>query len=434
MSEQNPNYNYQEQYAQQPVQPEQQPQQPVQQSQKKPTVIASVLIIVVGALAILASALLILNNIGAIAPKPVASEDDDYDPERDSFINSLGGTSETFEGVLSLYGYGSSEEAAEAFVNEELSGGYAYINKVESKGELSQSEIDALNLPGYIEYDAVEKVEVTYEIDNPYAFGGGASGIAKSESKQKTAVVYVIKCGPDWKYFAPLPETGDTINKSYYDSVFNSDRYKNCTLEQTVEVYMNIQAEGESIEMTISTEQFIQYQDGKIYMEQRVTSSGYGEEVNETIYLYIEEDEYGYVTCYAKTSEYDWREVYLSQVGFYDIDELTPFYDQYLDYTYFTKASYGFKLADENARRYFEDALMSELGSLGSYIDQDNMKLDMYAEYYVQEGALTGMRTNADVNITIDAYGESGTLEESVISEVKVYDYGTTVIERPFFD
>ncbi len=363
---------------------------------------------------------------------------DAVDAERNEFIEGLGGVSETFDGVVSRDNYPNSTMAAEAFVTEELKGetGKAILHSVESKGELSDSEIRATKIPDRLleGADAVEEYEIEYEIGEAAAYTrSGADGVGSTQTKR--VKVYVIKYGTNWKYFAPLPETGDTISKSYYDSVFNGDKYKNCTLETTTTATIKADGAGEHIDMTMEMYQFIKHAENKAYLEQRTVISTNGESQEMTICAYLE-DNYGRIKCYVKVEgggqTMDWTEGDLSTIGFTELDELRPFYnDQYLDYTYFTKAEYGFKLADENARKYFKDALMGALDGLTSFIDLDTMNLDMYAEYYVQDGTLTGMRTDADVSLIVEEYGESVTLEEGVTSIVKCYDYGTTVIENP---
>lgn len=363
---------------------------------------------------------------------------DAVDAERNEFIEGLGGVSETFDGIVSRDNYPNSTMAAEAFVTEELKGetGKAILHSVESKGELSDSEIRATKIPDRLleGADAVEEYEIEYEIGEAAAYTrSGADGVGSTQTKR--VKVYVIKYGTNWKYFAPLPETGDTISKSYYDSVFNGDKYKNCTFETTTTATVKADGAGEHIDMTVEMYQLIKHAENKVYFEQRTVMPSNGESQEMTICAYLE-DNYGRIKCYVKKEVGgetidDWTEGELSTIGFTSLEELTPFYDQYLDYTYFTKAEYGFKLADENARKYFKDALMGALGELTIFIDLDTMNLDMYAEYYVQDGTLTGMRTDADVSLIVEEYGESVTLEEGVTSIVKCYDYGTTVIESP---
>lgn len=427
---------YQQPTYEQPAEPAPAPQAP----KKGPKIVKfCVTLVVLIGLAIASIFLLWGFNGGLVgggeADAPLTQED----KERNEFIDSLGGVSETFEGVLSHNSYYSPEEAAQAFVTEELVGnGYAYVQQVNSQGELSEKEIKNLNLPDYIEYDTIEKVEVIYELEEGSYYSVRGTAKKAAADSEKKVVVYVIKYGVDWKYFAPLPENGNTINKSYYDSVFNSDRYSNCTLETETSMTAHIEAEGETMDMEQTLKQFVQYAEGRIYMEQTITlkTTGYEEgEESETICLYIEEDGYGGYDCYYKAGENgSWLNVPLYMVGFSNIEELTPFYDQYLDYTYFQKADFGFKLSDDNARKYFRDAIMQALGSMGSLIDINNMELDMYAEYYVQEGALSGMRMDANVDMTLGVSGQTGTLQESVTTITKCYDYGTTNIERPYVD
>lgn len=366
-------------------------------------------------------------------------EEEEVDPERADFIAGLGGVSETFEGALSEESYPSADKAAEAFVADELSGeGIATVHSVESKGQLSAGEIEALDLPEDVVegYDAIEKIEVVYEVNQAVAFSRSGRS-AQQTDKSERVVVYVIKYGPDWKYFAPMPETGDTISKSYYDSVFNADKYKNCTLLLTNSIGMVISADGESFAMNIALEQLIKHDNGKVYLEQKTVMDYDGEKQEMTIYAYLEEID-GESVCYVKMDGLgvgsDWIVADLKTIGFQSPEELAPFYDQYLDYTYFTKTNYGFALADENARSYFTQALSGSLEDLGVSFDDDNLDIDMFAEYYVSQGVLSGMRVDAAIDLSMKVEGVFSSISETVVSEVKCSDYGTTVVERPEID
>ena len=81
-------------------------------------------------------------------------------------LSKIGEPSETYVGVVSETKYSSSESAAEGYVKEELGGysnNYHIVNSV-SKGSLSPSEIDGLNLPDEVRMgaQAVEEFEVEY--------------------------------------------------------------------------------------------------------------------------------------------------------------------------------------------------------------------------------------------------------------------------------
>ena len=77
---------------------------------------------------------------------------------------------------------------------------------------------------------------------------------------------------------------------------------------------------------------------------------------------------------------------------------------------------------------------MGALSGMEGLIDPQKMEIDMYAEYYVSEGVLSGMRVDADVDMTVNQGGSSGTLEETVTTVTKCTDYGTTVIKKPFVE
>ncbi|MCI6733983.1 MAG: hypothetical protein MR437_02780, partial [Clostridiales bacterium] len=47
----------------------------------------------------------------------------------------------------------------------------------------------------------------------------------------KTTKVYIICFSGYYKYFSPALKTGETVTKSYFDSIFNASKYDNCTVE-----------------------------------------------------------------------------------------------------------------------------------------------------------------------------------------------------------
>ncbi len=358
--------------------------------------------------------------------------------DRDKFIEEINGVSETYKGTVSINTFSTSQEAAEAFIYDEIAGDNSItIKETKQNKELSKKEVQKLNIPSEIleGYDTVEEIEVTYLVDDENELTNLSKNVKQIDeklNKEKKVKVYVIKYETNWKYFSPMPITGDTINKSYYDSVFNNEKYQNCTLETTSDADITVTSNGESYQMKSSLKQLIKHADGKVYLEQTLEMSGNGQSTTQSIYSYME-TQGSIIKCYIKLGKNeDWIEADLSTIGFSSLDELTPFHDQYLDYTYFTKTDYGFALADENAQKYFMDALMGTLESFASFISKDNLKLDMYAEYYVSKGVLSGMNVKANADITISYMGHSTTLSESTTAVVKCTDYGTTKVEKPF--
>lgn len=350
------------------------------------------------------------------------------DKERNDFVNEIGGASETFTGATSKEVYQTKEDAAKAFIAEEVVGEKkANVVSVESKAVLNEESVNKLGIPeedkaGIV---SVEEVEVTY---------AAVSGLVSSEPAQKITV-YVIKYETNWKYFVPLPETGATISKTYYESVFDTTKFANSTyfyeLTMDMDIKMTYQGQTQKGKMTTILKQDIKYDEGRIYAKQYVLMdmSAFGQGKEEvTVEMYIEEVD-GRMVCYIKNG-YGWQQANLSAIGFNTLEELQPFANDYLDYTYFTKTAYGFELNKENGKKYAEQAL----GQTGvqDLLDGGNMDMDMYAEYFVNEGALSGILLKGKLSISMSEEGVSMTMSGDMEAKGTCTNYGTTVVEKPF--
>ncbi|MBQ4121756.1 MAG: hypothetical protein IJD35_07070, partial [Clostridia bacterium] len=250
---------------------------------------------------------------------------------------------------------------------------------------------------------------------------------------EKTVKVYVIKCGVNWQYFTPRPVTGNTITKTYYDSVFNTEKYKNCTFKATqiTSKETKYSGGGESGEEAseVKVEQLLKFADNKIYVEMTTstTSTGTAPTVKK-VYFYIEETD-GDMICYVKNKEGgEWMKGSLAAIGFTSLEQLTPFYDQYLDYTYFTKTSYGFELGEESATSYIDEVLGGEFAALLA----QGVDFDMLAKYVVKDGVLSALISDANISYSASQDGYSASMEYIIKSEMTCTDYGTTVVEKPF--
>ncbi len=358
------------------------------------------------------------------------------------FIKGLGGVSETFKGQTSAMSYSTFDEAATAFVEEEVAGNAdVSIDSIDHKGELDDDEIEALAIPDEDLEGAIGVEEIVIKYSDSIV-----QTASDKLDKTKTVKVYIIKYENSFKYYAPAPVTGATITKSYYDSVFNADKYKNCTFKNTMEmeISMYASAEGQTIDFdaTMTMEQLIKFTDGKIYLEQTMKTVGEGDSAemmgfdNEEQYIaaYIEVVD-GYTHCYVKTEkDGSWALGNLYQIGFGNINELTPFHDQYLDYSYFTKTDYGFQVSGDNAKKFIEETLSHQAGFGSDMFDM--MDIDMFAKYYVCDGTLSGMREDVTLKIDskqeIDGVEATIKLDEYVKVETTCKDYGSTVVEKPF--
>ncbi len=354
----------------------------------------------------------------------------------EAFINSLGGVSDTYAGSVSDTFYPSDEQAAYAYVSEQVAG----LNRVSVIGtspsqSLTQVEIDAMNLSaedraGILDVSAID---VTISTNDDTLSNDTEADIVVLDTLNttKTVKVYIIKYSDGFKYYSPCPVNGDTITKGYYDSVFNSEKYKNCTYSTKTTITEQVSLLGFfKVDLDITTSQLIRFAENAIYIEQKTESSMLGQGDKQETYAYILQDEAGQITnCYVSTNGTDWNPGDLTAVGFTSAKELVPFYDQYLDYTYFTKTDYGFELAEENSKRYVDQTL-SELAELGA----GDFDIEMFSKYYVCEGTLSGMRMEMYMNFSIPTGqdGKSVNADAVALTETKISDCGKTVVTLPF--
>ena len=365
----------------------------------------------------------------------------EYAADQD-YLNALGGVSETFKGTVSTESYDTAEKAAKDFVSKELVGkSTANVEEVKNVETYTVSNVDVTIPSEFLEGATnIEKMEVTYSIKDES--NDVALMSENITATKQTVVVYVIKYNVNYKYFVPLPETGETISKSYYDSIFNQEKYSNCTFSTVLETIDNRSAgfEGESIIMNTTTkfEQTIKYEGKKVLIYQKTTvieHYEFGEEIydNENvteINAYIEESDDGKLTCYLQDGE-QWIECPIKQIGFNTIEELRPFYKEYFDYTYFLKTDYGFAFNQEAIEKYIYETYIKGFQDLGGGRMGEN-GVSAIAKYYVQNGTLSGMQLNlsSDFHMPDDL---TGTMhgQQSVIGSFTCSNYGTTQIEKP---
>ncbi|MBE5744753.1 MAG: hypothetical protein E7355_01305 [Clostridiales bacterium] len=359
-----------------------------------------------------------------------------------AFIEEIGGVSETYNGSVSNENYASAPAAAEAYIETEVVGNKnATVVNTAKKADLNQTQIAQLNIETTETILGVEEYEVEYVED-------AVVPMATQQNNTKKVKVYIIKFENHWEYYAPCPVTGETITKSYYDSVFESDAYKNCTYSNATTMNMTTvgAAQGMTVTMTVgmSLTQLIKYQDGKIYMEQTSVTTMKMEmpnapaELNEnetessTIYAYITQED-DQLVCYAKVIQdgetiKNWTRGDIYTIGFSSVDDLLPFVDGYLDYTYFTKTNFGFELSGEQAERYLSETL-DELAAYQDVIK--DMDIKTLVKYYVQNGALTGLRQDLTIAYDQVFQGVNTKLDLSLTTKGTVKDYGSTVVEKP---
>lgn len=343
--------------------------------------------------------------------------------QHEAFIRELGGTSETYTGTVSSTTYATASQAIETCVANEVAGNKASVVNTTTT-ELSKEQVESLNIPaseteGML---GVDKVEVEYNVSAENA----------ESNEKKTAQIYILKFANEYKYYTTRPANGEIVTQSYYNSVFDDENYTNCTLNSTMEINFDLRNGDETATTTIKMTQFAKYSENAIYLEQTTEMATETNAAEGTSSDSVSEKVWGYMAknttwnCYISRDGKNWDWTSLSSFGVYQMSELLPFASEKTTYSYFTKTDYGFELTNENARRYVQNTL----GQLSAYLGEDSA-MELFAKYYVCNGALSGMRMEMDIDVD---YGNSTKVTGSItaVAESKVTDYGTTVVEKPF--
>lgn len=366
------------------------------------------------------------------------------DSEISALVEAIGGCSETYQGAVSEKTYTSAQDAAKACVAQEIvsQSEDCQIQTVSEGSKLSKKEITKLGVPDDVMKGAesIEEYTVTYQTAEKEDQSASASLHLQSLAAKQTVTVhvYIIKYPDYFKYFTPAVVNGDTLTKSYYDSIFNAEKYKNCTMVDTSTISMDIEYAGMAFTVDMVSTTTTKYDHDKIYMkvEETTSYSAIDPNTKETITgdmadleamagssayeLYIETQSDGTILCMTNYGG-SWVEASLHTLGFDDVEELTPFNDQYLDHAFFTKTSYGCQLSQENFEAYLRQVLdnVSEFATLSI--------ASGHADYYVSEGVLSGMNMVFDMKLTI----LGAETAERVSGTVSCTNYGTTVVEKP---
>lgn len=390
-------------------------------------------------------------------------------------IEEIGGCSETYEGGVSETAYSEEKVAAKAYVQTELLGSDTQAQITVKEPQTVTKEDAAKVIPDAFTKDATEfkKVEVTY---TQAASGTTAQAFflatGTGAAQTKTVVVYLIKYGNEgWKYFTPKVEVGNAVTKSYYDSIFNAAKYKNCTMESVVTLAFHVDMPLEiednkkinflySGSVTISqtakyTQTGVYYTvksdskqdvscDDEALMQKKWTeeypdSDGtwkdgiftfFGNPLQSFIQnyeIYVEMLENDTANVYVKAgADQQWTKASsVISVNNAQIKNLYPFADQYaINYTFFTKTDTGCAVEKDSLVDYFKQTLYGNLAG-----SQDGVKFnDGSVKFYVSEGVLSAMSANISMEIS---YGEAGKSKIDVSNTSKVTGYGTTVVTRP---
>lgn len=413
--------------------------------------------------------------LAACANKPPAKT---TQPKAETdLITEIGGCSDTYSGSVSEEAYKEEGDAAEAFVRNEILGSDDQTQVTVAEPQTVTKDEAEKIIPAEFTKDAVEfkKVEVTYgdseeastQAISLFAANADKASIRKVAQSRKV-VVYLIKYGEEWKYFTPKVEVGNQITKSYYDSIFNAEKYKNCTMESVLtmdfksamalpiddETTLNIQ-----YSFSITVTQVAKYTANNVYfsvksdLKQDISSDNdalieaqwkeSGAEgswkdaimqqienplkpfmQNNDYYIdFLENDTAGF---YLKTADdQEWKKAEVISVNDAKLTDLYPFANQYaIDYTFFSKTETGCAVEKDSLIDYFQSLYGGLTGGADDLITFDDGSM----KFFVSDGVLSAMLGNIEMKVN-DPY--TGNIKVGISSTVKVTNYGTTTVARP---
>ena len=336
-----------------------------------------------------------------------------------------GNYSETFEGTLSSNSYENQENAAKAFLNTEIASTETHVSYKDSSKEkdLTAEEVTAMNLT--VEEGTVEKVE-KWQIS--YSKTETNSKTADDASGEKlayvTVYIVVIKIAPngdttketyEYRYYVPLPEKGEALSRSYYDSVFDDDKYENCTFTYK----MTSTSKMSIIKQTMTVEYKMYLTADAVMIDAKVVMPSASNEPSQSLTYYFVKDGRGVKILNGSTTS-------TTLYSAFNVSEISDLYTSQMEdaiYSFFIKTDYGFKMNEDKLSDLFDNAL--EIAGNGSGIDFG--KSSAKYEFYVAEGRLD--HAVCDVKVNCKYQGYSMTINAK--QKYSYSDFGTTTVTIP---
>lgn len=332
---------------------------------------------------------------------------------------ACGGGSETYVGSVSAESYESTEKMGEAFVAHEINGDTttAQFVSYESEKQLTETEVEELSLPETAKtgLKSVEKGKVNYSVITATA--------ARAAGETYWKGVYVLNYGETYKYYTPAVANGETLTKSYFDSVFYADNYKNVTMTAKAVAQSKVSYGGQSATMKSTVTYTYKITETAVYGDMTVAVSGSGMSQKQTISFYI--TEVGGQLKIAASEGSNWYAANASDLGLEinSIEEIYALSNEGLDHTFFVKTSNGFKIDDEKVNAFLNQALEgTEYESLFG-----SMKVSGDASYVVKDGKLA----SGSAAFTLNGNIQGINMKVSSSATYKYTAFGTTEVTIP---
>lgn len=316
--------------------------------------------------------------------------------------------SETFVGAVSQAVYESKDAAAEAFLENEINGvtTQATLVDVAVKKELTQEEVAALPLDEETksELASVEEVTISYRSESIDTFAVREADTADVLSTRAYLLTYTDGA---YRYFVPPLLTGETLTKSYYESVFDPEKYLNCTF-----TFHSTGIQGPGVDWDVVAKIA---ENG--YCEQDTAKMGLMKERLEVWEFYAQPwaysvDDYdgeGYECGREKMSESEFSESMKETAGYI----LGTWFGGDIDYTYFEKTETGFAVRADKAVDFMRH------NDIGVEADDFTIEFNMY----VVDGRIYKCYQKY-------SYSENGKTGKGSY-ELFASDFGTTTLDIP---
>lgn len=335
---------------------------------------------------------------------------------------------ETFTGVLSTESYKSENDAAAAFLQNEIGNENSPVtfSNAQKEKDLSEKEIESLNI-GTVEgqIEKVQRWNVHYtKKQTANADNMSASLVSAKNENGVNVTVYIVvilltpgsatvEAVYEYKYFVPLPENGEPISSSYFASVFDSQKYRNCTCTSISK------STSAGISATVTTKIYITENAAKM----EITTATFGTDET-TIEVYIAEVD-GVAKGVMATNGGSYNSYPLSSMGIYKMEDVYRSQFNEDNFALFEKTNYGFKMNEDGLKSILDNTMNSLLGSMGSSISANSTSAS--SEYKVIDGRIVSAETVT--TISMDSVGT--TLTVSVNASTKYSEFGTTTVDIP---
>ena len=342
----------------------------------------------------------------------------------------------TFEGALSTESFQSEKEAVQGFLADEIAGEAADATLVayQETKQLSSDEIDKLVLDGLDKKSIVsaKEVEITYDRS------AARAAAADSDEDHFLFTVYVLEISRkgvevhEFKYYVPKAKDGDVLTRSYFENVLDPAKYVNCTQEYTSK--STTELNGQKL-VEIEQNFVVKVADNKAYLEAQIfdpTSIRDSQNMQQnvkyiTLKAYFEYDKKtGTFSAYCSLNDAPYVETPVETIFAQlniteirsDMTSLATMNFPKIDYSYYEKTDFGFKIQESFLNQY-----------LGMSLDSiaPNGNVDCTLNVYVTDGRIESMESNADITVP----SNNDTVRSRTQESLKFKDFGTTVVTMP---